>query len=252
MRNAQSAAQYAVRRGLPNIKALLDLLFPRHCAACGADVDRPDCLVCWECFRGIELVDGPICSHCGLKVEGAFSHAFVCGNCHDHPPAFERARVAGRFQGVLRDLLHAFKYNGGVWLCRDLADLLHGCLLTHFDVAAIDVVVPVPLAAVKRRARSYNQAALLAHDLARRLERPYCGEALVRIRNTPSQTRLSAAARHANMLGAFQVAAPDWIRGRTVLLLDDVMTTGATLHEAARALRKGGAARVWAVAVARG
>jgi predicted amidophosphoribosyltransferase len=136
MRGAQSVAQRAVRRGVPNIKALLDLLFPRHCAACGADVDRPDSLVCWECFRSIELVDGPICSHCGLKVEGAFSHAFVCGSCHDHPPAFERARVAGRFQGVLRDLLLAFKYNGGVWLCRDLADLLHGCLLTHFDVAA--------------------------------------------------------------------------------------------------------------------
>jgi ComF family protein len=232
--------------------SLLDILFPRHCAVCGADVDRPDGLVCWECFRGIELVDGPICAQCGLKVEGAFGHAFVCGICHDHPPAFERARVAGRFQGALRDMLHAFKYNRDVCLCRDLTDLLHGCVLTHFAASEIDVVVPVPLAAVKRRDRGYNQAALLAHDLSRRLARPYCGEALMRVRDTPSQTRLTAAARRANVLGAFKVAAPGWVRGRTVLLLDDVMTTGATLHEAARALRKAGAGRVWAVAVARG
>lgn len=234
------------------VKAVLDIVFPRHCAACGTDVDRADSLVCWECFRNIELVEGALCTYCGLKAEGTFTQAFVCGNCHDHQPAFERARVAGRFQGVLRDLLHAFKYKHSVWLCRDLTDLLHGCVLTHFCAAEIDVVIPVPLAAVKRRSRSYNQAALLAHALARRLKRPYCGAALVRIRDTPSQTRLSAAARHANMLGAFKVTAPEWVRGRTVLLLDDVMTTGATLHEAARALRKAGAAHIWAVAVARG
>jgi ComF family protein len=234
------------------LAGVCDLMLPRACAACGAAADRPGSLVCWDCFRNIELLAGPACARCGLKVEGALTHDFLCGVCRADPPAYERARVAGRFRGVLRVLLHAFKYEHGVWLCRDLTDLLHGCVLTHFAPAEIDIVLPVPLAPVKRRARSYNQAALLARELAARLDRPCLPAVLQRLRNTPSQTRLSAAARRANVLGAFAVTEPGWVRGRTVMLIDDVMTTGATLHEAARALRKAGAPRVWAAAVARG
>ena len=238
---------------LDHAASVLDLVFPRHCAACGGVVDRPEGHVCWECFRGIELRgDSAACDRCGLRVEGPVQHAFLCSVCRDNEPAFERARSAGRFGGVLRELLLQFKYGRATWLRDDLAGILHGCVLADFACAEVDAVVPVPLHSVKQRHRGYNQAALLAGEIARRLERPYVGDALARIRPTPTQTRLDAAARRRNVRGAFSVPAAEWVRGRTVLLVDDVMTTGATLDAASAALRQAGAWRVWAATVARG
>lgn len=232
--------------------AVLDLFFPRTCAGCSGAVDRSGGYLCWECFRAIELRETGLCEQCGLKIQGDVQHAFTCGACQITPPAFDRARSAARFGGVLRNLLHQFKYNSGTWLCGDLTDLLQGCVLAHYTVADVDAVVPVPLHAGRQRDRGYNQAALLAWKLAGRLDRPCLGDALVRLRPTPTQTRLHAEERRANVRGAFAVRAPAWVRGRTVLLVDDVMTTGATLSEAAATLRRAGAWRVWAATVARG
>ena len=235
-----------------NTAAVLDLVFPRHCAGCGRTVDRPRGLICWECFRTIELRDAGLCQLCGLKIEGRITHDFTCSACRDAKPSFDTARSAGRFGGVLRELLHQFKYNHATWLCEDLADLLHGCVLAHFVAEEVDTVVPVPLHRQKQRDRGYNQAALLASALAPRLARPCVGDVLVRTRYTPTQTRLHAEQRRRNVRHAFAVRGPEWVRGRTVLLVDDVMTTGATLSEAAATLKRAGAWRVWAATVARG
>jgi len=232
--------------------AVLDLVFPRHCAGCGRTVDRPRGHVCWECFRTIELRATGLCQQCGLPSEGQVTHAFVCSACRDHEPAFDMARSAGRFSGVLREILHQFKYGRATWLCQDLADLLHGCVLAHYTAEEVDLVVPVPLHGQKQRDRGYNQAALLAAALASRLDRPQAGDVLVRTRDTPTQTKLHAEQRRKNVRGAFAVRAPEWVRGRTVLLIDDVMTTGATLSEAAATLKRAGARRVWTATVARG
>ena len=232
--------------------AVLDLVFPRHCAGCGKSVDRPYGQICWECFRGIELRESKLCRVCGLKIEGAVTHAFTCSVCCAKLPAFEMARSAGRFGGVLREMLHQFKYSHATWLCGDLAELLHGCVLAHYAAAEVDVVMPVPLHRQKQRERGYNQAALLAEGLAQRLRRPLIGDALARIRDTPTQTQLHVRERHRNVHHAFAVQGPEWVRGRTVLLVDDVMTTGATLSEVAATLKRAGAWRVWAVTVARG
>ena len=149
-------------------------------------------------------------------------------------------------------MVHAFKYDSALWLCADLTDLLEGCLTAHFHADEVDVVVPVPLHPVRQRERSYNQSALLAHELARRIDRRCDARALERVRATETQTHLNAAHRRMNMLGAFRVARPDWVRQRCVLLVDDVMTTGATLDECARVLKKAGARAVWAVTAGRG
>jgi ComF family protein len=193
-----------------------------------------------------------MCECCGFGIESKVDHTFLCSRCRDDPPYFDKARVAGRFRGVLRDLLLNFKYNQGLWLCNDLVDVLHGCVTAYFEAATIDLVVPIPLAPIKQRSRSYNQAGELGRELARRLNRQFSHDALKRVRATATQTRLGASARVANMRGAFDINVPGWVRGRTVLLVDDVMTTGATLNEAARVLRANGATRVWATAVARG
>ena len=232
--------------------SVLDLVFPRHCAGCGKTVDRPQGHICWDCFRSVELREAALCVRCGLKIEGPARHVFQCGACLDTPPAFDSARSAGRFGGVLREMLHQFKYGRATWLCADLTDLLQGSVLAHYAVEEADVVVPVPLHAQKQRARGYNQAALLAVELGRRLGRPVVGDALTRTRATQTQTRLHAAERRRNVHGAFRVRDSGWIKGRTALLVDDVMTTGATLSEAARTLKRAGAWRVWAATVARG
>ena len=244
--------QTLISDAIDHTVALLDLAFPRHCAGCGKTVDRPTGLICWECFRAIELRETGLCRICGLKIEGRITHEFICTVCRDQLPAFDAARSAGRFGGVLREMLHQFKYGQATWLCEDLADLLHGCVLAHYAAAEVDCVVPVPLHRGKLRDRGYNQAALLAAALAQRLDRLCVGDALVRTRDTPTQTRLHAGQRRRNVRDAFAVCAPEWVRGRTVLLVDDVMTTGATLGEVAATLKRAGAWRVWAATVARG
>ena len=267
--------------------ATLDLLFPRLCAGCGKNVDRPRSHVCWECFRSIHLHASNLCQCCGLQIETHAAHAFVCSACRehppafdqaraagrfsgvlremlhqfkynratwlcrDHPPAFDQARAAGRFSGVLRELLHQFKYNRATWLCRDLVDLLHGCVLAYMAAEAVDVVAPVPLHRQKLRDRGYNQAALLAAALAPRLDRPCAADLLTRTRATPTQTRLHAAQRRKNVHNAFAVREMEWVRGRTILLVDDVMTTGATVQACARALKRAGAERVHVLVLAR-
>jgi ComF family protein len=232
--------------------AIADWFYPRVCPGCAALSDRPERYLCSACLAQVRLHDRGLCGTCGAPVEGGVGHAFLCGPCVEAKPAFDRARSAGHFHGVLREQIHQFKYSGALWLKRDLADFLLGCLSAHFTPEAVDVVVPVPLHAVRERERSYNQSALLAQEVARRLGRRFDGRSLGRVKRAPSQTRLDAAHRRLNILGAFAVLHPEWVAQRCVLLVDDVMTTGATLNECARMLKKAGARSVWAVTVARG
>ena len=240
------------RQGVRLMRRLADAIYPRICPGCGEASDRDNRHICWACFAQIELFTESMCEVCGRFVTGGVRHQFVCSACRAFKPAFERARSAGHFSGFLRDRLHAFKYNGALWLKDDLVDLLEGCLRASFEIGPIDVVVPIPLHALKMRERNYNQAALLAEGLAARIGRRYDGRSVKRVVQTETQTHLHAAERRENMRGAFAVVRPEWIRSRTVLLVDDVMTTGSTLDACARALTKAGARRVWAVTVARG
>ncbi len=232
--------------------ALAEAVYPRTCPICGVASPRSDRLICWSCFSAFEPYSEGLCEVCGRFAEGGVEHSYLCGACRARRPAFDCARAACRFDGALRDLLHCFKYQGGVWLRADLADLLDGCARAHFDVEAVDVVVPVPLFAARLRERTYNQSGELAAELATRLDRRFDGTSLRRLRPTATQTRLSAEARRQNVRGAFAVRDNRLIVGRTVMLVDDVMTTGATLDECAATLKKAGARAVLAIAVARG
>ncbi len=229
-----------------------DWLYPRLCPSCDQVSDRSGRHLCWACFSRMELHTESLCTVCGAPVEGRPAHAFVCSVCKAARPAFDKTRAAGHFHGVLRDQIHQFKYARALWLKHDLTDLLYGCLMAHFSPVAVDVVVPVPLHPVRLRERSYNQAALLSQALARRIDRRCDERSLVRVRKTETQTLFDAAHRRMNILGAFEVARPEWVTGRCVLLIDDVMTTGATLNECARVLKRAGAQTVWGLTVGRG
>jgi ComF family protein len=240
-------------------QAALDLVFPALCPLCettlGADRRDPLCGPCWH---AITRLGPPRCHVCGAAppltaatggdASEPVSPARPCAACAADPPPYDYARSAAIFEGALREALHAFKFSGKRALARPLGDLAaEHCLATLAE--EIEAVVPVPLARERERERGFNQAELLAQRVARRLGVPARPRWLRRVRATRPQSDLDASERRANVRGAFR-ASPE-VAGRHVLVVDDVLTTGATLGECARALRDGGARRVGALTVAR-
>ncbi len=195
----------------------------------------------------------PVCSWCGEAVFGRVDHAYVCQACTESPPHYRQARAAIHYNPLGKRLVTHFKYNHALWLESILVDFIERCVRTHYEAGAYDLVCAVPLHPVKRRERGYNQAALLARALARRLGIAYAAPRhLIRTKATPSQTRLTARQRVTNVMGAFEASAAGGWSGQRVLLVDDVMTTGATVSACAHALMQAGAASVDVVTVARG
>lgn len=231
--------------------ALLDLVYPRSCAGCGGEVDAESEHLCWDCMAQVAYVQPPYCAICGDPVEGRIDDAFTCYLCSSATPHFDRARSAVRYNGVLQNVLRSFKYREALWMRTDLGRVMEACVAAHYDPDEIDAVTFVPLYPVRQRERGYNQSELLARVLAGRLRKPL-KRCLARIRPTQTQTNLTARQRATNVKGAFRSRPVQGLEGCRVLLVDDVMTTGATVNECARMLKEGGAERVYVVTVARG
>jgi len=236
--------------------AALDLVFPALCPVCeatlGAGRRDPLCGACWD---SITRLGPPWCDVCGAAPVLATSHreppaalSCPCAACASEPPAHDYARSAAVYESELRDALHAFKFSGRRALASPLGDLATEQCAASLP-GGIDALVPVPLAPERERQRGFNQSALLARRIARRLAVPVRPGWLARVRSTQPQSDLSAAERRANVRGAFR--ASDRVADRHVLLVDDVLTTGATLDACARALRAAGAWRIGALTVAR-
>lgn len=233
--------------------AFLSLLFPRVCAGCGGNVDdNARGHLCWDCQAKLPFVHQPYCLHCGDPVEGRVDEAFTCHWCDELQPAFDYARSVLRYRGPVQRMIQDFKYHAAHWLVPDLVHLMLAGLQTVPEWEALDAVCCVPLHRVRQRTRGYNQAALLAHGLARELGKPFLSNLLLRHRQTGTQTHLTARERVANVHGAFAVRRPPLVQGRAILLVDDVMTTGATVSECARMLKVVDATRVCVLTVARG
>lgn len=236
------------------LSRVLDVVYPRSCPICGGRSDRVMRYVCWNCFSNLPFnsPDKPHCVRCGKVPNTEFDGDFLCDACRSSTPGFDLARTALPFHSAARGLIHTLKYKKGLWIKEDLTDILEGCARAHYDVAAVDLVMPVPLNPAKRRERGYNQSAEIARGLAGRIEAPYSESILERTRYTSTQTHLTVTGRKRNVRHAFEISDPSLVRARTVLLVDDVMTTGATLSECARILKASGAWRVWALTIARG
>ncbi len=234
------------------MKAFLDLLYPRRCIGCGASSPETFRYVCWECWSAAARVEAPFCELCGDPVAGAVDHHFTCYSCSAKKPAFDGARSAARYDGVVGEALRQLKYEKALWLAPDLSGLLFNCIEAEYPGLRFDFLLPVPLHHVRRRARGFNQSAVLARALGRRMGCPSMPGMLRRIRPTISQTNLTANDRLSNVASAFQYGREKWLAGRRILLVDDVMTTGATVNACAKTLKKGGAASVHVITVARG
>lgn len=231
---------------------LSDLLYPRRCVGCGLSSPETFRHICWDCWAGVVRIVPPFCRRCGDPVAGTIEHDFVCYACSGDEPAFDLARSAARYDGVIGEALRLLKYEKGIWLAPDLGVLLQRCLDAEYPGQAFDVIVPVPLHRIRRRQRGYNQSGVLARELGRRIGCPVHPRLLRRKRPTATQTNLTAKERLSNVSGAFQSGKSGALAGRRVLLVDDVMTTGATVNACARALKRGGAASVCVITAARG
>jgi ComF family protein len=232
--------------------AALDLVFPASCPVCGETLaeGRRDPL-CGPCWSAIPRVTPPWCERCGRPLPAltpAPAAVISCGPCRADPPAWDWARAGAEYEGVVRDAIHALKFEGRRAVARPLAALVPGPP-GGWVGAGIEALVPVPLASGRERERGFNQAALLAERLAAGRGLPVRSRWLRRVRATSPQTDLGAAERHINVRGAF--AAAPTVAGRHVVVVDDVLTTGATAAECVRALRAAGAARVGVLTVAR-
>lgn len=232
-------------------RASLDVLFPPLCTACHARVGEAHAL-CAGCWSKISFLDGPCCKCCGLPFEIDPGADTLCAGCHARPRHFDHARSLLSYDDGSKDVILAFKFADRLdhapafarWLERSGRGLL----------AEADMVVPVPLHRWRLWKRRYNQSAVLGQRIARLAGKPFAPLVLERKRPTPAQSSMpSAKARRRNVLGAFRVPLKrqEGVKGRTVLLVDDVFTTGATLEACARALKRAGAARVQVLTLAR-
>jgi ComF family protein len=230
--------------------ATLDLLLPPRCLACGATVDQAG-LLCTGCWSSLNFIAPPLCVCCGLPFAYQVAEQSRCLACVASPPPFARARAVLVYDDASRRLILGFKHADrteaapafGSWLARAGGEL----------AAEADLIVPVPLHRWRLFQRRYNQAALLAHALGRTVDRRVAPDLLVRRRRTPSQGGLGRLGRQRNVAGVFALRSgrEAMVAGKRILLIDDVHTTGATLSECARALRRAGAASVDALTLAR-
>jgi ComF family protein len=230
-----------------------DLLAPPRCDVCGALGADALCDACAEVFDKIEP---PYCKRCGRWFDPAAKGGPLCVECRESPPAFELARAFGRHTESLRQAVLNYKFAGARRLAKPLADRLVGVLeavVARGELAedAVEALVPVPLHEKRRKWRGFDQAERLAREMGALTGVRLLARALVRQRDTAPQVELTAEQRAQNVRGAFAVVKPWLVRGRELLLVDDVFTTGATMNECARALRDAGATAVYAVTVTR-
>lgn len=242
------------------LQPLLDLIYPPRCAACSVRIgDGLHDDFCPGCTGELKPVKAPFCSLCCEPFPGDLDPGFTCPNCFNNPFAFDFAVSAWQSEGSLREAIHRFKYQKRIHLRQPLAHKLHDALAdprlagTLAPGAAESwVIVPVPLHARRQRERGFNQSAELSRQLAR-LSRLPCLEALRRTRYTTAQAALNRKQRLANLAGAFAISPKisATIRGKNVLLVDDVFTTGSTAHECSKVLKAAQAGLVIVLTVAR-
>ena len=228
----------------------LNLLFPPRCPECSVLVAEQGTL-CAECWQRVGFLGDPLCSRCGYPFPYDMGAQALCGECIRMEPQFSMARAVCRYDATSSRLVTGLKYADktqlvgtyGAWMARAGAELL----------AQAEVIVPVPLHRWRLLTRRYNQSALLAYALGRQSGVPVLPDALVRTRYTTPQAGLTQEQRRKNVKGAFLANARkvEALRGKKVLLVDDVMTTGSTIHACTKALLKAGTGNVYVLTLAR-
>ena len=256
---------FSLLKRLP--KAFLHAIFPPKCLICSAYYDSQQApagsdtsypisdltalYFCESCRKELTPIASPFCSRCGLPFDSREGESHTCSECLLEKRYFRKARAFGVYDGSLMEAIHLLKYRKKSALSRPLSTIARETFFQFWDAGGIDLLVSVPLHVKRLRERGFNQAHLLIRRWARQDGIPLDGLTLFRSRWTEPQTTLSRTERRKNIKGAFSLRHPEKIRGRKVLLVDDVYTTGATVNECARVLMKAGAEFVDVLTLAR-
>lgn len=228
------------------LKGFIDLVLPPFCCLCGRTTDGDG--ICPSCEEGFERVSRPFCVRCGDPFPSREALDHPCPVCIKKPPPFRIARSLALYKGGLAEALQALKFRGKTSLAAPLSRLLSSC---DMDFHLYDLLIPVPLHRKRLMARGFNQALLLARGLGRVHSIKVDFRLLKRVKDTPPQTGLHRKERLQNLKGAFAVTDPALLRGKKALLIDDIYTTGTTVRECARVLKKAGVEFVDVLTVAR-
>lgn len=221
----------------------LDLIYPPYCLVCNVAGEQ---YLCPKCIEQIDIIEPPYCRKCGIPCE-----SYHCPDCRERELDFEYACSAGTYDGVLRGAIHALKYEFHLALAQPLGELMVRCFPNTRLAGNVDIAVPIPIHRSRMLDRGFNQASELLLVLSRRVSLPIALDVLYSARRTRDQVGLSHDERAENVKGAFAVGNSDKIIGKRVLLVDDVMTTGSTLNEAAKMLKTHGATQVYGYTLAR-
>lgn len=235
------------------IRRAIRFFLPVHCSNCSSLLaDDPIPHFCSDCWSAISLMSDARCARCDhpfpSPIATTYSPNHVCRLCAERPPSYTRAWTLYPYMPPLQHAIRLFKYQGKVSLAAPLAALMIARLP---PLTSVDVIIPVPLHIQRLREREFNQSLLLADHIGRRLSIPVAYTNLIRTAPTPAQTTLSRKSRQKNLHRAFAVRHPDAIVNKRILLIDDVFTTGTTVNECAKTLRRAGSADVFALTLSR-
>lgn len=234
------------------LNTFADILYPKICLACKSTLKGKSCvdnLVCAGCWEKIKINPPPFCRSCGRHLKNFLKN--ICPECIRRELHFDRAFSPCMYEGTIKELIHMFKYKDKDYLGLTLSRLMVEFIREYnLPIDFLDLVIPVPLHKTRLREREFNQAEILSNHIALEFNKRVLPDALIRMRHTKTQTELEINQRLMNVKGSFSVAENKDIKGKNILLVDDVLTSGATSSEAAYTLKKAGAQIVFVLTLA--
>jgi len=240
------------------LKQLIDIIYPPRCVVCSRFLwkgplakETPSRSFCPDCTADVHSIASPLCPVCGQPFSSEVMEDHLCEDCLTNRPFYEAAWAPFRYEGAILKGIHRLKYGSKSFLADALGPLLARFAEERLDRSGPVLIMPVPLHPKRLRERGFNQSLLLARHVSRALDIDLDFLSLRRVRYTLPQTRLARKERLQNVRGAFQLRDQNAVRGKSVVLVDDVVTTGNTLNECARILKKGGAQKVFGLSLAR-
>lgn len=236
------------------IRGIIDLAYPENCLICKNKITprvSTDRFVCAACWANIRINHPPFCHKCGRSLTRQESVKNLCVKCVKYPLAFDRAFSPCAYEGVIRELIHMFKYNSKDYLGPLLSGIMNDFIKEYnLPMRIFDAILPIPLHKTRQREREFNQSFILSQYISREFNIPVTEKLLLRTRNTRTQTELKDTDRFQNICESFAIDGRGHLKGKNLLLVDDVFTTGATCSEAARTLKQAGANIVYCITLA--
>jgi ComF family protein len=232
----------------------LELIYPPKCHVCqcfltgdGSETDH----ICPECLESLVRITSPLCPSCGIPFVSRVEEDHLCGDCIRKRPHFDALAAPFLYEGAIMDAVHQIKYNGRTYIARSVGEMATSLAKERFGDTKGFLMMPVPLHPKRLRERGFNQSLVIARAIASNLGTEVDFLSLRRIKYTQPQTGLKKAERRRNVRGAFGLAGQPDLKGKTVMLVDDVATTGSTLNECAKVLKKSGCEKVFCLVLAR-